>query len=316
MLKYCLLEQQTRISIKNHILSCKERAHDQPHILTVGAQALPFQSKEAIKMASNIPVSSLLADFQLMQKEHWAYREGAAQRGEVDCSGAFVWAYAQHGLKIYHGSNRMARVEVVSLIPINMAHIVPGMAAFKHRKPGEAGYDLPAGYLPGGANSNGDLNDYYHVGLVDTDTSRVLNARNKADGFVSSPITQGWSHVALLRQVDYGDNQTPAPSEGTAVVFAANGAPVKLRKTASTKLPYLDLVPVGATVDLRGPAADGWTPIRYNGQDGYMMSQFLIPDAGDTDDYTLTLHHLTLAQAKVLEAQYAGNSPVISRADA
>lgn len=265
-------------------------------------------------MASRIPVSSLIADFRLMYTEHWAYRYGAAQRGEVDCSGAFVWAYAQHGASIYHGSNRMARVEVVALTPINVANIVPGMAAFKHRKPGEAGYDLPSGYLPGGEYDNGDLNDYYHVGLVDTDTSRVLNARNKADGFVSSPITQGWSHVALLKQVDYDGAPEEVPSYGTATVYAANGAPVKLRKTASTKLPYLDQVPVGATVELRGPSADGWTPIRYNGQDGYMMSEFLTTASGGIDEYTLTLYRLTYAQAQALAAQYPDNSPAISKA--
>ena len=266
-------------------------------------------------MASKIPVSSLIDDFQLMNAEHWAYRTGAAQRGEVDCSGAFVWAYEQHGLSIYHGSNRMARVEVVSLIPINVANIVPGMAAFKHHKPGEAGYNLPDGYLPGASHYNGDLNDYYHVGLVDTDTSKVLNARSTADGFVSSPISQDWSHVALLKQISYGDQPAETPSYGTAVVYAANGSPVKLRKTASTKLPYLDLVPVGATVELRGPDADGWTPVAYHGQNGYMMSQFLTAASDDASDYTLTLYHLTYAQAKVLEAQYAGNGPVITRAE-
>ena len=263
-------------------------------------------------MASKIPVSSLIADFQLMNQEHWAYREGAAQRGLVDCSGAFVWAYAQHGASIYHGSNRMARVEVVSLIPINVANLVPGMAVFKHRKPGESGYALPASYMPGGNNDNGDLNDYYHVGLVDTDTSRVLNARDKADGFVSSPISQNWSHAALLKQVDYDDQPATPPADGTAVVYAANGLPVKLRKTASTKLPYLTLVPVGATVTLRGQAADGWTPITYNGQNGYMMSQFLTDGSGEGGDYTLTLRHLTQAQAAALAAQYPANSPSIT----
>ena len=260
-------------------------------------------------MANSIPVSSLIADFQLMKAEHWAYRLGAAQQGEVDCSGAFVWAYAQHGASIYHGSNRMARVEIVSLIPIGVANIVPGMAAFKHHKPGDAGYALPASYMPDGNNYNGDLNDYYHVGLVDTDTSQVLNARSTADGFVSSPISQDWSHVALLKQVDYGDQQAPLPADGTAVVYAANGSPVKLRKTASTKLPYLTLVPVGATVQLRGQDVGGWTPITYNGQDGYMMSQFLTIGEGD---YSVTLYHLTHAQATALAAQYPTNSPSIT----
>ena len=265
-------------------------------------------------MASSIPVSSLIADFQLMLSEHWAYREGAAQRGLVDCSGAFVWAYQQHGHSIYHGSNRMARVEVVSLIPINMATIVPGMAAFKHHAPGEAGYSLPAGYKPGAEYSNGDLNDYYHVGLVDTDTSRVLNAQGSATGFVSSPITQGWSHVALLRQVSYGaDSEQPeVPTVGTATVYAANGLPVKLRRTASTKLPYLEQVPVGASVTLRGSSQDGWTPVAYNGRNGYMMTEFLLTGDAPASSYTVTLSRLTYAKAQELAAAYPGNNPVIT----
>lgn len=268
-------------------------------------------------MAKEIPVASLIADFRLMLSEHWAYREGGAQQNSVDCSGAFVWAYRQHGLSMYHGSNRMARVEVVSLIPINVAQIVPGMAAFKHHAPGEKGYNLPAGYMPGAEYYNGDLNDYYHVGLVDTDTSRVLNAQSSATGFVSSPITQGWSHVAMLRQVDYGagapvPEQPDLPGISTATVYAANGLPVKLRRTASTKLPYLTQVPVGATVTLRGETKNGWTPVTYDGRDGYMMSEFLTVDSGSQASYTLTLSGLTYAQAQKLKEAYPGNNPVIT----
>lgn len=268
-------------------------------------------------MANNIPVSSLIADFRLMLNEHWAYREGAAQRGEVDCSGAFVWAYRQHDISIYHGSNRMARVEVVSLIPIHVANIVPGMAVFKHHAPGDAGYDLPSDYEPGSSYYNGDLNDYYHVGLVDTDTSRVLNAQSTATGFVSSPISEGWSHAAVLKQVDYGAD-TPVdppelPASGTATVYAENGAPVKLRQTPSTKLPYLAKVPVGASVTLRGAEADGWTPVTYDGRNGYMMSQFLVSDSSTPSSYTLTLYRLSLAEVKKLEAQYPDNNPTITK---
>lgn len=258
----------------------------------------------------------MIDDFRLMLAEHWAYREGAAQRGEVDCSGAFVWAFRQHGVSIYHGSNRMARVEVVTLIPINVANIVPGMAAFKHRKPGERGYDLPSSYQSGGAYYDGDLNDYYHIGLVDTDTSRVLNAQGEATGFVASPISQNWSHVAYLKQVDYGadspsDDPPITPAYGTATVYAANGLPVKLRRTASTKLAYITEVPVGAQVTLRGEESGGWTPVSYNGQNGYMMSKFLI--TGGREEYSITLSGLSYAEAAALKAQYPGNSPVITQ---
>ena len=178
----------------------------------------------------------------------------------------------------------MARVEVVALIPIGSAKLVPGMAAFKRHNPGESGYNLPSGYKPGQPYYNGDLSDYYHVGLVDTDVTRVLNAQGRATGFVSSPISQNWSYVALLKQVDYGSADVPAaspvqPDAGTATVYAANGKPVRLRKTPSKELPYLAEVPVGERVILRGLDQNGWTPVTYKGRDGYMMSEFLLPDA-------------------------------------
>lgn len=73
-----------------------------------------------------IAVSAILGDFQRMLDEHWKYTAGAAEAGNVDCSGAFVWSYRQHGQSIYHGSNRIARTEIVELVPISAAK--PGMA--------------------------------------------------------------------------------------------------------------------------------------------------------------------------------------------
>lgn len=239
-----------------------------------------------------IPVSDLIADFQMMARENWSY--GAdTRRGNVDCSGAFVWAYQQHGHSIYHGSNRMARVEVEQLIPIDQAVIVPGMAAFKRRLPGAEYYDLPDDYQEGGDYYTGDLSDYYHVGLVDEDTARVLNAQGKATGFVSSPITQNWSHVGYLTQVDYGGTKEDKPMSEitTATVWADSGSTVNLRDKPDGAL--IDRVPVGATVTVSGHQ-DGWSRIAYNGQAGWMMDQYLrtdsaAPDQPDGDTVSITL---------------------------
>ena len=154
-----------------------------------------------------ITAEMILKDFQRMLREKWKYVSGGAETGQVDCSGAFVWAYRQHGLSIYHGANRIAREHVVELIPFAEAKergiIIPGMAALKTRKPGEARYALPAAYRKGGSHYNGDLLDYYHIGMVDADTEAVLNAQGTATGFVRSPITQNWSHVARLKALAY-----------------------------------------------------------------------------------------------------------------
>lgn len=248
-----------------------------------------------------IPVRDLIADFQTMERENWSY--GAdTRRGNVDCSGAFVWAYQQHGHSIYHGSNRMARVEVEQLIPIDQAVIVPGMAAFKRRLPNEKYYALPLTYKPVGSNYTGDLSDYYHVGLVDEDTSRVLNARSTADGFVASPITQGWTHVGYLTQVNYGDTKEDIPMSEitTAVVMADSGSTVNLRDKPDGAL--IDRVPVGATVTVSGHQ-DGWSRIAYNGQAGWMMDQYLrtdsaAPDQPDGDTVSITLPRAAAEQLR------------------
>ena len=156
---------------------------------------------------AKIPAMALVRSCQTMWQENWTYVWGAASKGKVDCSGVLVYVYRKHGLKIYHGSNRIARVHVERLIPIDEALqgglIVPGMAAFRSRAPGEARYSLGSQYKPGGRYHNGDLRGYYHVGVVDEDTAYVLNAAGTRNDFERHPLRDGWSHVARLADVDY-----------------------------------------------------------------------------------------------------------------
>lgn len=218
----------------------------------------------------NIPVNGLIDLFRRMYREHWAYDWGAARAGCVDCSGAFVWAFEQYHKVIPHGSNSMARGSVRELLPISEAR--DGMAAFKLRKPGEKGYDLPERFR-GGPN----LNDYYHVGLIDG--GRVLNAQSKATGFVSSPLT-GWEACGYLKAVDYG--REAAPME-PMIVTSDNGFPVKVRVNPNKESARVDTLDVGTPVQA-GEDCNGWRQITY-GTDGagYMMSQFLKPATVATD---------------------------------
>ena len=176
-----------------------------------------------------IPVKDLIAIFQQMYREHWSYVWGAAEKGCVDCSGAFVYAYRQFGQSIAHGSNTIARKYVVQLLPISEAR--PGMAAFKLKKPGESGYDLPAKFKKGGASYNGDLNDYYHIGLVDDDPKYVLNAQGTKAGFTRNKIS-AWGCVGYLKAVAY---EQEGKTMQTMIVSAANGKPVAVRKGNSTE---------------------------------------------------------------------------------
>ena len=61
----------------------------------------------------------------------------------------------------------------------------------------------------------------------------------------------------------------------TAIVWAADGNPVKLRPTPATDKPYLAKVPCGAAVTVFGQAA-GWSQISHQGKRGYMLTEFLV----------------------------------------
>jgi len=242
---------------------------------------------------------ALIADFQTMFRDRWGYIPATA--GEVwtqgkqdratsemvrkygqqwvghrvaDCSGAFVWAYKQHGLSIYHGSNRIARKYVAELLPIAQAR--PGMAAFKARRPGEQQYDLPAEYRQGGQYYTGDLNDYYHIGLIDTDPRYVLNSRSTASGFVRSKLADGWDCCGYLKAVTYEGSDEPVQEIlYQATVVSSNGKPVNLRAAPSKQAQIMARIPVGTLAEVLNEYDETWAEICCNGRAGYMMREFL-----------------------------------------
>ena len=232
-----------------------------------------------------IPAAELIADFQTMYREHWAYEWGAARRGCVDCSGAFVYAYKLHGLSIAHGSNAIARNYVERLEPI--ADAIPGMAAFKARVPGQDGYDLPEKY-----RTSGDLRDFYHIGLVDETGKYVLNAKSTQAGFSRDPISK-WSVVGRLKAVNYnGEEKGGDPMQ--MVVSCPAGETVRLRNSPSSGGAVVMKIKAGTIVSAEDVGNKDWLLVRYDGKSGYMMRQFLAecrsddePDMGETVTITL-----------------------------
>ena len=194
----------------------------------------------------------------------------------ADCSGAFVYVYKKYGLSIYHGSNRIARKYVVELLPISEAK--PGMAAFKFYKPGEKGYQLPEDYKPGGSQYNGDLNDYYHIGLVDENPKYILNSATTINGFIRSKISNGWNACGYLKAVDYEgkDDDEPVYDNNIMIVTSENGKAVNMRSTASLTANIVATVPVGTEVNAIGENSNGWVYIQYKTKKGWMMSKFLV----------------------------------------
>lgn len=256
---------------------------------------------------SLIPYQSLIAEFEVMYHEHWRYTWGAAQKGDVDCSGAFVYAYRKFGKSIAHGSNAIARGYVEQVLPISSAQ--PGYAAFKLKKPGASGYDLPAKYMKGGGSYNGDLNDYYHIGLVDASGQYVLNAQGTKAGFTRTAISK-WGAVGRLNAVSYKPSEEASPMIMMYVV-SADGNPVRVRKNPSTSSETLTRLKYGTEV-MAGDDVNGWRPIEYDGgKHGYMMSKFLselqgpdstaeAPSASQTENPTAFVKTLSTAQFNAL----------------
>lgn len=253
-----------------------------------------------------IPYLGLIDLFQRMYEEHWEYVWGAAKTGMVDCSGAFVWAYGQYGEKIAHGSNAIARQYVTGMCDRTYAE--PGMAAFKRKSPGDAGYDLPEKYREGGADYTGDLNDYYHIGLVDESGKYVLNAQSTAAGFTRTPIEK-WGAVARLKAVEYGNGiqtdkhstENESPSEGksegsvkvvipvtNAKVVTGNGLGVNFRQKPSVAALAYGKIPEGAYVNVLESLGD-WCKVEYNGKTGYVMTEFLQIQGGASADGSVTV---------------------------
>ena len=186
-----------------------------------------------------------------------------------DCSGAFVRAYKSAGLSIYHGSNRIARVFVRQLLPPDQAR--PGMAAFKGRGPGEKGYDLPGEYRPGGQYYTGDLVDYYHIGLVDSDPQYVINAQSTQTGVVRSKLSSGWCAVGYLKDITYGGGN---PMQNKMMVVIGDGY-VNLRSGPDQSDSRIEKLYPGDVVTLLKDYGNGWSFVQHCKRQGYVMTEFL-----------------------------------------
>lgn len=249
----------------------------------------------------------IIADFRKMYAEKWGYipsasgemwtaekQEKAAAKSDTvdrygsrwighhvaDCSGAFVWAYRQHGMSIYHGSNRIAREYLAErgAVLLPMSEAKPGMAAFKLRKPGDKNYALPSEYRQGGAHYNGDLNDYYHIGLVDTDGS-IINAQSTAKGVQRSKAS-GWSCVGYLRAVEYG-SQENGGEEPMNIAEVIGDGKLNIRQEPNKHGTLVNQISPGTEVQvvktLAGADGTEWAYITCKKGSGYVMAEYLMP---------------------------------------
>lgn len=228
-----------------------------------------------------IRASAIIALFAQMYREHWSYVWGAARKGCVDCSGAFVYAYKTlGGGNIEHGSNSISRKRCGDYGTTPK----PGYAAFKVRAWSDTSNSW-YGKAPG---------DVYHIGLVDADGEHVLNAKGEKYGFCRDTL-KGWDYFAPLKAVDYnseninefkqeskrGDEQMNVLYKAT-VTLTNPESYVNVRDEPSTKGRIIGKLHSGAPVEVQDVSGE-WARVTYGDSGaGYVCDLYLSRVAEDS----------------------------------
>lgn len=238
-------------------------------------------------MTWNEVVQKFLDKVQVIKNLNPKRREpGDGSDGYCDCIGLIIGAIRRMGLKWtgIHGSNWAARKEFVKLEKINsVSDLELGDVVLKACAQGTSGWDLPSRYRKGGKYYNGDLNDYYHAGVVTK--VNPLNITHMSSKMTVDTKLGKWNYhgkLSILAKAAGGITPTPTPTPepnvpGTgsrAVVVAESGSTVNLRRTPSLRGALIKRVPLGTTVDIIAPGEE-WATIKYGKYTGYMMAKFL-----------------------------------------
>lgn len=195
-----------------------------------------------------------------MYNEHWSYEWGAAREGCVDCSGAFVWAFKQFGQSIAHGSNAIARSNARQLCDISQAR--PGYAMFKRKLDDQE----PDKYKGDG------WGNFYHIGLLDTDCRRVLNAKGTESGFSADDISK-WQYAMPLKGVEY-DVIENRPNSYVGKVALTSGY-LNVRQTPAKNGKYVTRLYDGDEV-LVTSRENGWAHVTLDsGKEGWASESYI-----------------------------------------
>ena len=167
----------------------------------------------------------------------------------ADCSGLVMWACAQIGIKVPHGSNAQAKNGYLKKLNLLVESDIPvGSLVFKLR-----------------GNS-----DYHHVGIY-VGGGDVIEARGSKTGVVKSKLST-WTHWGVLKALDQGKEEV-VPMSGKAIVDVPNDGTLNIRSKPSTKGQKLTTVREGSEVEVLAISGD-WAKVRYTGE-GYVMTKFL-----------------------------------------
>jgi len=148
------------------------------------------------------------------------------------------------------------------------------------------GGEKKKGYYDGLGNaSHMGIKTGRNDGAIHSSSSRGCVATSK---FKDKTIPNGgWNRVGLLNYFNYGskqdepDEDPPDEKEGSkmvdVIIKSENGGIVFLRPEPNKKVNYLAKIPSGSKAKMVG-GKEGWSKIEYNGQTGWVMSEFVFGD--------------------------------------
>lgn len=246
-----------------------------------------------------VQVRDFLTRIEQIAAEEPRYQHGHdGSDGLCDCIGLIIGAIRRAGgqWRGLHGSNYAARSEIRNLRPIKSAgQLRPGEAVFKMYKPGTGGYNLPGRYDPGGSSYNGDLNDYYHVGVVVSVNPLRIRHMTTPKPKMDTSIGK-WSYHGKLKKIDYAGGG----GGGGKVEYKAKvvGGALNMREQPQKSAERLCQIPDGTIITVTDEALE-WAKTSYSGNDGWVMKAYLEPVKDpQPDPDTVTVDR------KVLEAIY------------
>lgn len=249
---------------------------------------------------SQVKASDLVRIFKQMADEKWKYVAGAHKQGEVDCSGAFYYAYKQLGGYMYHGSNTMWRKYTSNKAEIGDIDLLPGMPVFKCRQ-WTSTYSNNGWY-------NTDPGDMYHVGCY-IGNGIVVEAKSKKRGVVTSSIEE-WSHAAQLIDTKYDliDGETNIKTEEVFPFVgevSLNSGYLHLRTGPSTSYPSRVKAYNGDIFTVTGKVSQ-WYLIEHSGKKLYAHESYIKPIVAQDKNYIITLSVKGEAQRNEVENILAG----------
>lgn len=219
---------------------------------------------------------------------------GSGTDGTCDCIGLIIGGVRRAGgcWKGIHGSNYAARFQMASLKKLKMSELFIGEVVYKAKSPEDSSYSLPDRYKPGGASSNGDVLDYYHVGVVTrvspleiTHCSTAVNGNSiHRDTSLGKWKYGGWLKGINYEKTDSAEKEQEQMEEGIMQELRCGamvtGGRLSLRQAPTTTAVRLAWIPNGTRLEVTGQT-DDWCAVSYDGIAGYAMRRFLILDNGN-----------------------------------